>query len=86
MTPIGKTQTPVRRGASAAGWVLGVLRGLDLRRRAATRVLVIDLHDLLARRLVAGLRLRGWWRSGGLSLSAAHSPTVHLAHCRLIRT
>jgi hypothetical protein len=66
--------------------MLRVLRGFDLRRGAAARVLVVDLHDLLARRLVAGLRLRGWWSSGWLPLSAAHDPTVHLAHCRLIRT
>jgi hypothetical protein len=37
--------------------VLGVLRWENVTRRAAPDVLVVDLHDLLAGRLVAGLRL-----------------------------
>jgi len=41
----------------AAGRVLSVLRGEDVARRAATDVLVVDLDDLFAGRLVAGLRL-----------------------------
>jgi len=49
-----------------------MLRWLNFGRRPATRVLVVDLHDLLAGRLVTGLWLGCWLRIGCLSLAAAH--------------
>ena len=58
-----------------------VLRRFDLGRGPAARVLIIDLDDLFARRLVACLRLCCRLRSG-LSLTASHDPTVH----RLVRS
>ena len=59
------TRQPYRRvtyGQESGDWlpacrVLGVFRWNDIARRAAPDVLVVDLDDLLAGRLVAGLRL-----------------------------
>lgn len=56
-------------------------------RRAAADVLVIDLHDLLAGRLVARLGLGCRLRSDRLSLAAPHHLTVlRVRQGRLTRT
>jgi hypothetical protein len=56
--------------------MLRVLRGLNLGRWTATGVLVVDLHNLLAGRLVAGLWLGRRLRIGCLPLAPAHQQTV----------
>ena len=57
--------------------MLSVLRRLHLRGRSTAGVLVVDLHDLLARRLVARCRLRTGLRVDDFPLASAHGPTVH---------
>jgi len=53
--------------------VLSVLRRLDIGRRPAARILVVDLHDFLARGLVAGLRLCGRLGIDWFALTPAHN-------------
>jgi hypothetical protein len=54
--------------------MLCVLRGFNLGRRPATRVLVVDLYNLLAGRLVTGLWLGRRLRIACLPLAPAHQP------------
>ena len=58
----------------AAGGVLRVLRRFHLGGWTATRILIIDLYDLLARRLVTGRRLRTRLWVADFPLALAHHP------------
>jgi hypothetical protein len=60
--------------------VLVVLRGFGLGGRAPARILVVDLYDLLTRRLVAGLRLCGRLRFGRLSPAAGHAANANIPY------
>jgi len=57
--------------------MLGVPFGLDVWRRTATLVAIVDLDDRLSRSLVTRLRLRRRPDRGDASLASRHAPTVH---------